>query len=193
MVKNYGDRSKWKAPNEEKRLQILKVLSDKNRKFNDILERLNELPRTPDKKKWNRTTLTVYLWLMTNEGWIKHSSRGAPYSINKANSAAMSLLNSRILFKGRTNLKELNEKQFISDWRASLDFAFFNIVKNYVLLGRAKIRRAPQEKILQITQASINDMVYLVAEYGSVMVKQITNNEMKEKQIFEALETLQKG
>ncbi len=92
MVKVY-DRSKWNAPNPERRLQILRVLDEQYSKFDDILTRLNELPTIPGTKKWNRTTLTVYLWVMGKDGWINHEDRRkAPYFLNKNNPDAMSKL-----------------------------------------------------------------------------------------------------
>jgi hypothetical protein len=190
MVKEY-DKLKWTAPDPEKRFKILKVLSDKDLMFDDILQALNELPTIPDKKNWNRQTLTVYLWVMQEDGWINHGNRKTPYSINKNSRDAMDALGTRVLFKGRANLLDLKTEQFIRDWRASLDFSFLNIVKDYWLLGKAEAKGTPKDKIQQITQAHINDMVLVIAEYGTTMVKQIKSGEMEEGEIAKAVKDLQ--
>jgi len=47
----------------------------------------------------------------------------------------------------------------------------------------------------QITQEHINDMLYIIAEYGATMIKQVKNAEnveMKKGEIWDALKVLQK-
>ena len=203
MVKKYRDRSTWKAQNPERKLQILRVLDEKERGFDDILNRLNKLPRIPEEKEWNRPTLTVYLYVMVKEGWLNHEDkRKTPYFLNRKNPDVMEEIGYRkdtleiTRTKGRVNLFGLYEDQFIRQWRASLNFAFLNIIKDYAMLGKAQANKSPKEKIQQHIQTDIQDMIDVIASYGEVMVKRIKTKKkkekMKEKRIAEAIKVLQK-
>jgi hypothetical protein len=193
-IKSMPDPWKWDADTYDRKRAIVRILYQKDDTFNNILSRLNEWWKAlGNKGKWSKNTLSLYLDAMEEDGWITHKKRKSPYSLNKHIPEVAKML-PRIQIRGRVNLDELDAKEFIQNWRNSFDFTFLNIVKDYTMLGKAEVSGNSQDKIQQITQEHIQDIIDIIAFYGDTMVKRMVNADamMEEEKIREVLGELQK-
>ena len=172
MKKN---KNVWKASDPEKRSRIVKQLIDGDKGFNEICGLVG----------MGRQTLNIYLKYLVQEKCIKRVRHGkyVIYSLERDHPYVLSLTG-RVQSLGRINLSSLDAEEFLTQWISSIEFAFLNVVQDYIQLGMGvtelrSVAGGPTRPVDSFLEEHLSDMSEVCQFYGEILSDRIRCGELE--------------
>ena len=89
-----------------------------------------------------------------------------------------------IRIRGRIELDKLDEEKFIEQWFNSVEFAFLNIIQDFMLIGERREEADDNKFIRRFLAAHTQDLVEAVTFLGEVMAKRVRLGTLKPEKIY---------
>ena len=169
----------WKVTEKRKKL-IVRLLDEGSKSFSELHRKLR-----PGRHGWSKVTLTLCLRQMEKE---EHSIKKEPkgkrwvYTLVKNHS----LMARRLSVPVDLNLKQLDEKAFITSWCNSLNFAFAAFLNNLTMLAQSN----DTEKLEDQMQSDIEDFTDVLNLVGNILAKKIKTGTFKPEKLRESREEI---
>ena len=174
-------RSKWNANTPEREQKILRLLEEEDMGFEELHNKL----------RWSRQTLNLYLKALRKKGYIRLEEKGrrAINSLIRNNPDVARMLGwdripPDIRIRGRIELDKLDEEKFIEQWLNSVEFAFLNIIQDFMLIGERSEEADDNKTIRRLLAAHTQDLVEAVTFLGEVMAKRVRLGTLKPEKIW---------
>jgi len=146
-----------------------------------------------NKLGWSRQTVNLYLKALRKKGYIRLEEKGrrAINSLIRNNPDVARMLGwdripPDIRIRGRIELDKLDEEKFIEQWLNSVEFAFLNIIQDFMLIGERSEEADDNKTIRRFLAAHTQDLVEAVTFLGEVMAKRVRLGTLKPQKIWGA-------
>jgi len=189
MIDSHGKKFEpgilWTADDPAREAAIIRVLCEGDKGFMEIFNGLKL-----GKRGWGRQTLNLYLKELTLKGCIRRVRRGKReiYSLDVNNPYVRKVIG-RVRIRGRVELNRLNEGEYVSDWLNSIEFAFLNVMQDYVYIGRGQkqlksLGDGRTVTVEDVLRSHLSDMVEVARIYGQLLAERIARGELDLEELW---------